>query len=84
MAGIEFLLQARACGLLGDAKVMVTTGASYAEELAKFTPSRLLFTRKAPPRGAEWFNCMKGLLDAAPPDYSLPGLEPELPGERRR
>ncbi|MHB0876504.1 MAG: ATP-binding response regulator [Anaerolineae bacterium] len=83
MAGVEFLFEARRRDLLGAAKVMVTTGASYADELSKFVPSRLLFTRKAPPRGTEWFDCIRGLLDAAPPDYSAPGLAPELPGERR-
>ena len=73
MAGVDFLREARRRGALGSAKVMVTTGASYVEELSMLSPSRLRFS-KAPPRGSEWFNCIRGLLEAAPPDYSVPGL----------
>jgi len=72
VGGIEFLFQARKEGLLGQAKVLIVSGASYGEDLARLFPSRLVFSRKAPPRGQEWLNCIKALLDAAPPDYSRP------------
>ncbi|MGQ9552696.1 MAG: ATP-binding protein [Anaerolineae bacterium] len=71
LGGIDFLFLARQKGLLAEAKVIVTTGASYADELAKAYPIRLVLSKKAPPRGSEWLNCITALLDAAPPDYSL-------------
>jgi len=68
--GMELLRLARERGLLADTRVIVTTGASYVEELAALFPTELRFSKKAPPRGAEWPRCITALLDAAPPDYS--------------
>jgi len=70
--GIGFLSRSREKGLLADAKVIVTTGAPYMEELAALLGTRLHFSKQSLPRGAEWSRCIKALLDSAPPDYSLP------------
>ncbi|MGI6207689.1 MAG: hybrid sensor histidine kinase/response regulator [Anaerolineae bacterium] len=84
MSGMEFLNHARRRSLLNGTKVVVSTGAALEVELARLLPSRIVFSKKAPPRGAEWLNCIRALLDAAPPDYSHsalaaePSAEPQL------
>jgi len=79
--GLEFLNRARSEGLLGAAKVVVTSGAPYVEELTALFPTKLHFSKKTPPRGSEWFRCISALVDAAPPDYSAPtGAEASAAG----
>ncbi|MGQ9552709.1 MAG: hybrid sensor histidine kinase/response regulator [Anaerolineae bacterium] len=74
LGGIDLLQQARERHLLDETRVIVVTGAPYGEQLGRLLPSRLQFWRKAPPKGSEWFRCIKALLDSAPPDYSLPAI----------
>ena len=81
MPGMEFLRLARGRGLLADTRVIVLTGVTYAEEVARVYPTRLAFSKKTPPRGSEWFNAVRALLDAAPPDYSRLTPASRLPGE---
>mgnify|MGYP005839045745 CR=1 FL=1 len=74
LGGIDLLQQAREKHLLDKTRVIVVTGAPYGEQLGRLLPSRLQFWRKMPPKGSEWFRCIKALLDSAPPDYSLPAV----------
>jgi signal transduction histidine kinase/CheY-like chemotaxis protein len=84
MNGVELLMRAREQGLLRSARVIVTTGASYPEELGKVFPTWLTFSKRARPRGSEWFRCIKALFDEAPPDYSLaPAAPAQQEGIRR-
>ncbi|MHB0878382.1 MAG: hybrid sensor histidine kinase/response regulator [Anaerolineae bacterium] len=76
MGGVAFLRAARAEGLLKGTRVYVATGAPYVEELTSVLSPRLRFSKKAMPKGTEWFGAIKALLEAAPPDYSLPALDP--------
>jgi len=69
--GLEFLHRAREQALLANTKVIVTSGAPYIEELAALFPTRLRFSKRTPPRGREWFRCIRALIDAAPPDYTM-------------
>ena len=77
--GIELLRQARERGLLGEAKVVVVTGAPYVEELAALFPARLHFSKRTLPSGREWLGCIKALLDSAPADCSRPALAARQP-----
>ncbi len=72
LGGVELLRRARESALLEGTRVIVVSGAAYAEELAVIYPARLHFSKKALPRGNEWFRCIRALLDSAPPDYSRP------------
>jgi CheY-like chemotaxis protein len=76
MGGVAFLRAARAEGLLNGTRVYVATGAPYVEELTNVLSPRLRFSKKSMPRGTEWFAAIRALLEAAPPDYSLPALDP--------
>ncbi len=72
MAGAELLRQARERELLDGTRVVVTTGAAYADEMAAELPVMLTYRKKRSPRGTDWSRCLTALLAAAPPDYSLP------------
>lgn len=82
--GIELLRQARQASLLDRTRVIIVTGAPYVEELATILPTRLRFSKKALPRGGEWYRCIKALLDSAPPDYSLPVAGSQFRGVHQR
>ena len=74
--GLSLLREARRDHLLDATRVVIVTGAPYVEELARLLPVRLSFSKKAQPLSGHWLACIKALLDAAPPDYSLPAAIP--------
>jgi len=84
MSGVEMLSQARQAGFLAQATIVVTSGADYGEALAELQPGRLQFSVGRPAGDRRWYQCIRGLLDAAPPDYSLPATAAALPADRVR
>ena len=74
VSGIELLARARQAGLLKHTKVAIVTGAPYVEELASRFPTAISFRKLAPPRDNELMRCAAALLEAAPPDYSIPPM----------
>ncbi|MHB0875630.1 MAG: ATP-binding protein [Anaerolineae bacterium] len=68
--GLDMLRRAQAEGLLGETRVIVTSGAPYIEDLSGLWPTHLRYSKNTPPRSQEWFRCITALAGAAPPDYT--------------
>ncbi|MHB0875412.1 MAG: ATP-binding response regulator [Anaerolineae bacterium] len=71
---------------LASLPVIVTTGSSYGEEVARLRPGKVELLRCGEAGRAEMGSYVGALLDAASPDYSLPAPPPVRQadaGERR-
>ena len=77
--GLRVIEALRQDARLAGTPVIVTTGSSYGEEVARLHPGRIELLRRDGCNRAVIGSYVKALLDAAPPDYSRPALPEEQP-----